>query len=201
MTEANIYNLENSNSNIPSNQNNVFSSWENSQLFARLSKDELEHLSHHLISKTYSSGDFLIKEGSYGDAIFFIEKGSVDILKDNVKLADNHAGDYFGAMALMENTSRSADVVATTPLQVKVLTINQLKAIESDDVFTRVLTNHMIKQQEVIREKNRVLILATKNKLEEAELHIQKTRQYPKLIVFLLFTILVLVFFLVSGKL
>ena len=103
-------------------------------------------------------------------------------------------------MALMENTSRSADVVATTPLQVKVLTINQLKAIESDDVFTRVLTNHMIKQQEVIREKNRALILATKNKLKEAELHIQKTRQYPKLIVFLLLTILVLVFFLVSGK-
>ena len=58
----------------------------------------------------------------------------------------------------------------------------------------------MIKQQEVIREKNRDIILSTKNKLEEAELHIQKTRQYPRLIIFLLFTILVLLFFLVLEK-
>ncbi|MFK8008972.1 MAG: cyclic nucleotide-binding domain-containing protein [Saprospiraceae bacterium] len=192
--------MENSNSNTPSNQNNNFSSWENSQLFTGLSKDQLQNLSYHLINKSYSSGDFIIKEGGFGDAIFFIEKGSVDIFKDNVKLAENHAGDYFGGMALMENTSRSADVIATTPLQVKVLTINQLKAIQSDDIFIRVLTNHLIKQQEVIREKNRSLILATKNKLEEAELHIQKTRQYPRLIIFLLFTILVLVFFLVAGR-
>ncbi len=199
MTKTNINNLKNSNSNISSHQNDVFSSWENSQLFAGLSKDQLQNLGNHLISKTYSKGDFIIKEGSFGDAIFFIEKGSVDIFKDNVKLAENHAGDYFGAMALMENTSRSADVIATTPLQVKVLTINQLKAIESDDVFIRVLTNHLIKQQEVIREKNRALILTTKNKLAEAELHIQKTRQYPKLIIFLLFIILMLVFFLVFG--
>ena len=191
--------MENSNSNIQSNQNDVFSSWENSQLFAGLSEKQIEHLGHHLINKTYSEGDYIIKDGSFGDAIFFIEKGSVDIFKDNVKLADNHAGDYFGAMALMENTSRSADVIATTPLQVKVLTINQLKAIESDDVFIRVLTNHMIKQQEVIREKNKALILATKNKLKEAELHIQKTRQYPKLIIFLLFIIFVLVLFLAFG--
>jgi len=199
LRKTNIYNLKNSTSNTPSNQDDVFSSWENCQLFAGLTEKQLRNLSHHLISKSYSTGDFIIKEGSFGDAIFFIEKGSVDIFKDNVKLADNHAGDYFGAMALMENTFRSADVIAATPLQVKVLTINQLKAIESDNVFIRVLTNHLVKQQKMIREKNSALILAAKNKLERAELHIQKTRQYPKLIIFLLFIILVLLFFLVFG--
>lgn len=192
--------MENSNLNSQSNQNTPFSSWENSQLFSGLSKDQLQNLSHHLINKTYSAGDFIIKDGGFGDAIFFIEKGSVDIFKDNVKLAENHAGDYFGAMALMENTSRSADVVAATPLQVKVLTINQLKAIQSDDIFIRVLTNHLIKQQDMIREKNKVLIQTTKDRLEEAELHIQKLRKYPQLIIFLLLIILVLLFFLVSGK-
>lgn len=193
--------MENGSSNHNPIHAESFSSWKNSQLFSGLSENQLDHLENHLISKTYEKGDFIIKEGSYGDAIFFIEKGKVDILKDNVKLAENHAGDYFGAMALMENTSRSADVIATTPLQVKVLTINQLKAIESDDVFIQVLTNHMIKQQEVIREKNREIILSTKNKLQEAELHIQKTRQYPRLIIFLLLIILVLLFFLVLEKL
>lgn len=193
--------MENINSNNQSNNNGAFSSWKNSQLFAGISQEQLQYLSHHLINKTYSKGEFIIKEGGFGDAIFFIEKGSVDIFKDQVKLAENHAGDYFGAMALMENTSRSADVIATTPLQVKVLTINQLKAIESDDVFIRVLTNHLIKQQDVIREKNKAIILATKNKLQEAELQIQKTRQYPRLIIFLLLIIVVLVCLLVYGKL
>lgn len=193
--------MENASSNHHPIDAETFSSWKNSQLFSGLSEDQLDHLENHLISKTYEKDDFIIKEGSYGDAIFFIEKGKVDILKDNVKLAENQAGDYFGAMALMENTSRSADVIATTPLQVKVLTINQLKAIESDDVFIQVLTNHMIKQQEVIREKNREIILSTKNKLQEAELRIQKTRQYPRLIIFLLLIILVLLFFLVLEKL
>ena len=188
--------MENLNSNSNTKDNDSFSTWKKSQLFARLTKEQLIHLENHLISKTYAAGDFIIKEGSFGDAIFFIEKGSVDILKDNIILGKNVAGDYFGAMALLENTSRSADVIATTSLQVKVLTINQLKAIESDDVFIQVLTNHMIKQQELIREKNEDLILATKNKLIEAELHIQKTRQYPNLIVFLLVVIIVLLYFL-----
>ncbi len=188
--------MENSNANSNSPNQKNFSSWKNSQLFSGLSEIQLDHLENHLLSKTYSKGDFIIKEGSYGDAIFFIEEGSVDILKANVKLAENHAGDYFGAMALMENTSRSADVIATTPLLVKVLTINQLKAIESDDVFIQVLRNHLIKQQEVIREKNENLIQATQNKLLEAELQIQKTKQYPKLIIFLLFVIFALVILL-----
>jgi CRP-like cAMP-binding protein len=187
-------------SNNNSSDHETFSSWKNSQLFAGLSPTQLVHLENHLISKTYSAGDFIIKEGSFGDAIFFIEKGSVDILKDNIKLAKNSTGDYFGAMALMENTSRSADVIASTPLQVKVLTINQLKAIESDDIFIQVLTNHMIKQQEVIREKNKNLIFATKNKLHEAEMHIQKTRQYSKLIIFLIVLALILLVLLILEK-
>ena len=194
MTQQTYINLENSNNNTNHQKN--FSSWKNSQLFSGLSDIQLGHLGHHLMSKTYAKGDFIIKEGSYGDAIFFIEEGTVDILKANVKLAENHVGDYFGAMALMENTSRSADVIATTPLKVKVLTINQLKAIESDDVFIQVLRNHLIKQQEVIREKNENLIKATQDKLRQAELQIQKTKQYPKLIIFLSFVIFALVILL-----
>ncbi len=192
--------MESTNSNNHSSNPTIFSSWKNSQLFAGLSEQQLDHLGNHLINKTYAKGDFIIKEGSYGDAIFFIEKGTVDILKANVKLAENHPGDYFGAMALMENTSRSADVIATTPLEVKVLTINQLKAIESDDVFIKVLRNHLIKQQEVIREKNKLLIQSTKDKLHQAELQIAKTSQYPKMIIFLSVVIFILIVLLVVEK-
>ena len=123
--------------------------------------------------------------GTFGDAIFFIEKGTAAVFKDDVKLAENHAGEYFGAMALMENTTRSADVIATSSLDVKVLTINQLKAIESDDVFVKILTNHLKKQQELIRLKNEKLIEVTKNKLEATEAQLRKTKLYYNIILLL----------------
>jgi len=166
-----------------------FSSWKNCQLFTGLSDEQLNNLSQHLINKTYAEGDIIIKEGAYGDAIFFIEKGSAAILKGDIKIAENFAGEYFGAMALLENTTRSADVIATSALEVKVLTINQLKAIESDDVFIRILTNHLKKQQELIRDKNKKLIEVTKNKLESTEAQLRKTKLYYNIIL-LLVTIL-----------
>lgn len=184
-----------SNSNLGTSSETSFSSWKNCQLFSGLTVQQLENLERHLIAREYSSDEYIIKEGTYGDAIFFIEKGSVDILKETVKLGENHPGDYFGAMALMENTSRSADVIATSPLSVKVLTINQLKAIESDDVFIKVLTNHMIKQQDLIRSKNEDLINITKAKLEAAETKLEKTKPYPYLIIFLLVLVIILSLF------
>jgi len=173
-----------------------FSSWKNSRLFQDISEEQLNNLKGHLISKTYKEGDFIIKEGTFGDAIFFIEKGSTAILKNNVKLAESHAGEYFGAMALMENTTRSADVVAISPLEVKVLTINQLKAIESDDVFVKILTNHLKKQQELIRLKNEKLIEVTKNKLEATEIQLRKTKLYYNIILLLAILIFALFYHL-----
>ena len=171
----------------------TFSSWKNSRLFNDITDEQLDNLKSHLINKTYNEGDYIIKEGTFGDAIFFIEKGSAAILKDNVKLAENHAGEYFGAMALMENTTRSADVVASSHLEVKVLTINQLKAIESDDVFVKILTNHLKKQQELIRIKNETIIEVTKNKLKATEAQLRKTKLYYNII--LLLTILIFALF------
>jgi len=180
--------LNDSKTNTDTSQNTLnktFSSWKNSRLFQGITDEQLNNLERHLINKTYREGDFIIKEGTFGDAIFFIEKGSAAILKNDVKLAENHAGEYFGAMALMENTTRSADVVATSPLEVKVLTINQLKAIESDDVFVKILTNHLKKQQELIRLKNETLIEVTKNKLEATEAQLRKTKLYYNIILLL----------------
>lgn len=175
-----------------SNLETSFSSWKSCQLFSGLRDDQLKNLERHLIERTYSTGDYIIKEGAYGDAIFLLEKGTVDIFKEDVKLGENQAGDYFGAMALMENTLRSADVIATSEISVKVLTINQLKAIESDAIFIKVLTNHMIKQQDLIRKKNKDLINITKAKLEAAETKLEKTKPYPYLIVILLILVIVL---------
>ena len=153
-------------------------SWKNSPLFDGISEAQLKHLEGHLMEATYHTGDYLIKEGTFGDAIFFIEIGNVKIQKDEVLLAEKRAGDYVGAMALMENTTRSADVIADEPTSVKVLTINQLKAIEADEIYYKVLNNHLKEQQALLRKMNDATIQKAKAKIKEAELREQVFRRY-----------------------
>ena len=148
-------------------------SWKKSMLVENLSNVELQQLEKHLISKTYEKGRYLIREGEYGDAIFFIEKGKIAISKDGIQLSELRAGKHVGAMALMENTTRSADVLATETTQVKVLTINQLKAIESDELYQKVLKNQLRAQQKLVRKLTDTTIRETKAKLRESETRVQ----------------------------
>ena len=153
-------------------------SWKKSHLFDGVSEEQLMHLESHLIATTFEEGDYLIKDGAFGDAIFFIEKGRVKIQKKEIELAEKEAGDYVGAMALMENTTRSADVIALELTSVKVLTINQLKAIQLDEIYYKVLNNHLKEQQSLLRKMNDATIKEAKAKIQEAELREKNIRLY-----------------------
>ena len=66
----------------------------------------------------YQKGDVIVREGEYGSDIYKIVSGSAVVFAhygtENVKkLAELHPGDYFGEMAVIEITRRSATVVAT----------------------------------------------------------------------------------------
>lgn len=152
--------------------------WKNSSLFSGISDEELNHLNTHLLNANYNKGDYLIKEGTFGDAIFFIEEGRVEVKKDDFFLGEKSVGDYVGAMALIENTTRSANVIAKEPTKVKVLTINQLKAIENDEIYFKVLTNHLREQHALLKKMNKATIQETKAKLKEAEARVKITRSY-----------------------
>lgn len=63
---------------------------------------------------TWTSGKLAIKQGSKGSAFFLILDGSVDVLVDGDHVARLAGGDFVGEIALIENTPRTADVVAVT---------------------------------------------------------------------------------------
>ncbi|KAL4099947.1 hypothetical protein PRIC1_007744 [Phytophthora ramorum] len=86
----------------------------------------IEVLILHLRTVIYMQDDVLIRQGEFGDWMGFIgSKGSVGVLDPNSKaikiICILRKGDYFGEMALLQHTKRSATTVALTWVQIHVL--------------------------------------------------------------------------------
>jgi len=61
----------------------------------------------------FSPGDSIIKKGDVGHEMFIIGHGEVEVLIDEKKvIATLHDGEFFGEVALLKETNRTADVVA-----------------------------------------------------------------------------------------
>ena len=75
---------------------------------------------------SFSAGDLIFSQGDLGTDMYIIQEGEVDIIKhigsEAHLLSHLEKGDFFGEMALMENTPRTADALAKT--DVKVVAIN-----------------------------------------------------------------------------
>jgi hypothetical protein len=86
----------------------------------------IEVLILHLRTVIYMQDDVLIRKGEFGDWMGFIgSKGSVGILDPNSPIVKVirilRKGEYFGEMALLQHTKRSATTVALTWVQIHVL--------------------------------------------------------------------------------
>lgn len=82
--------------------------------FQHLGPDELEEIAGLVKERTYPPHHVVIEEGQPGDSCFVVARGKVAILKDagggEVLLAMKQDGEFFGEMALLESTTRSATV-------------------------------------------------------------------------------------------
>jgi len=85
-------------------------------LFEDLTEEELAKVSKILVKESYPEGTFLFREGDKGDKFYVIITGSVRI-SQAISGAGEEAltilgkGDYFGEMALIDESPRSADVI------------------------------------------------------------------------------------------
>ena len=88
-----------------------------------------------LFGTTYRRGDIVFRQGEPGDAMYIIQSGAVEVSqrkngRESV-IAILEKGDFFGEMALLQNESRSATIIAISltrliPLP-KTLFIDRLK--------------------------------------------------------------------------
>ena len=82
-------------------------------MFVPLSLAAKEHLATKLVSVPVSAGDCIIHVGDVGERFYIVDSGDLDITVGDAHMPA-HAGDYFGEIALLRDTPRTATVTATS---------------------------------------------------------------------------------------
>lgn len=86
-------------------------------LFAKLSPQECAVLAAHCETKNVAAGQKLFSEGDFGDAMYILKQGVLEIFKKDllgdVRIAEVRPGSLVGEMALVDGKPRSANVKAT----------------------------------------------------------------------------------------
>jgi CRP-like cAMP-binding protein len=71
----------------------------------------------------------LTREGQSGSEFFVIIEGEVSVTKNGEEIRSLGPGDFFGEIALLEDTPRTATVIASTPLRFFVLTRQAFRSL------------------------------------------------------------------------
>jgi CRP-like cAMP-binding protein len=111
-------------------------------LFEECSQKELGQISTLADEISIAAGTTLITEGAKGREFFVLIDGTVDIRRKGRKLASLDTGDFFGEIALLTDTPRSATVVTATSVRLLVITGQAFRRLldETPSIQGKVLT-------------------------------------------------------------
>ncbi|CAF1092715.1 unnamed protein product [Didymodactylos carnosus] len=90
---------------------------------------ERSNVADALIPIVYEPNDLIIKQGDYGDRMFFIENGECDVIVNKKFNKTLSKGDYFGELALVNNEPRSATVRAKTKAKLAYLEVESFERL------------------------------------------------------------------------
>lgn len=85
-------------------------------LFGDLSRNEISAVKSILHRREYDPDEVLFHQGNPGVGMYIIQEGTIDILYEptDSTLAELSDGDFFGELALLNETPRSATAIART---------------------------------------------------------------------------------------
>jgi CRP/FNR family transcriptional regulator, cyclic AMP receptor protein len=91
-------------------------------LFADCSRGELEQIAQIADEIDLAEGKELTRLGASGRGFFVLLEGEANVSRDGEIINKLGPGDFFGEIALVEDTPRTATVTAATPVRVLVIT-------------------------------------------------------------------------------
>jgi CRP/FNR family cyclic AMP-dependent transcriptional regulator len=98
-------------------------------LFAGCSKSELRALARIADELDLREGTVITREGRPGREFFVLISGTADVTKKGKKVASLGAGEWFGEIALLTDSPRTATVTATSPVDVLVVTERRFREV------------------------------------------------------------------------
>ncbi len=85
-------------------------------LFADLNDKELGTIASSMRERRYSAGDVVTQEGTGGVGFFVVQEGEADVTVGGEKKGSVGPGDYFGEIALLNDSPRTATLTARTDM-------------------------------------------------------------------------------------
>jgi CRP-like cAMP-binding protein len=85
-------------------------------LFSGLDEKELEDIAEMMRERRFAAGETVTKEGAVGAGFFIVEDGGADVTVNGAPVGSIGPGDYFGEVALLTGSDRTATIVATTDM-------------------------------------------------------------------------------------
>jgi len=86
-------------------------------LFSDLDKKELQGLASSMKERIFDAGDKVTTEGQSGVGFFIIEDGEASVTVGGEERGMLKGGDYFGEVALIDDSARTATITAKTELK------------------------------------------------------------------------------------
>ena len=109
-------------------------------LFADAPDEELKQVAVFAETKEVSDGTEVISEGGFSRALLAIEDGTAEVTRDGEHVADLGPGDIFGEAGMLDDSMRSASVVATSPMRLISLGHFEVKRLKKDapEVYAKI---------------------------------------------------------------
>ena len=85
-------------------------------LFSGLDDRELGQIAATMRERRFSPGDTVTQEGAGGAGFFIVEEGEADVSVEGEQRGTIAAGDYFGEIALLTGSDRTATITAKSDM-------------------------------------------------------------------------------------
>ena len=111
-------------------------------LFAGLDDKEINRIAKSMRERRFRAGETLLEQGASGVGFFVIEEGEADVTVEGEPKGTVGPGDYFGEIALLSDSARTATLTAKSDMLCYGMTSWEFKPLvqSNSDLAWKLLT-------------------------------------------------------------